>query len=134
MKKFRCAREFIEQYLTNNLNETSFELFATGIWDNEYPEAEKSKIYREYLGKLSQLGKRGKNKIFDIDNLCMKLLEKNSPEGSIFYIKLYEYDTKDINLIFIFFKEHIKILNNKTSLPFKEKTFNSWEEVKELFA
>ena len=134
MKKFRCAREFIEQYLTNNLKELSFELFATGLWDNEYTEEKKSQIYKDYLDKLSQLGKRGKNKIFDIDNLCMKLTEKNTSEGCVFNIALYEYDTQDRSLMFIFFKDHIQILNLKTSLPFDKKNFSSWDEVKELFA
>ena len=87
MKRFRCAREFIEQYLTNNLNYLTFEMFATGKWENEYPDKERYQIYKEYLNKLSQLGKRGKN----------------------------------------------KIINLKTSLPFKEKDFASWKKVKELF-
>lgn len=133
MKRFRCAREFIEQYLTNNLNYLTFEMFATGKWENEYPDKERYQIYKEYLNKLSQLGKRGKNKIFNVDNLCMRLSEKNTEEGNIFDISFYDYETKDIKLIFIFFKDYIKIINLKTSLPFKEKDFASWKKVKELF-
>lgn len=134
MKKFRCAREFIEQFLTNKFNELSFEMFATGVWDTEFPDDQKTKIYEDFLTKLSQLGKRGINKIYDINNLCMKLNEKVIDNKSVFSISFYEHDTKEINLMFLFKDNIIKIVNLKTSLPFKERNFKTWQEVKELFA